>query len=87
MQVTIDLPDDIADRLRTKRGDLPRVVLETLAIDGYRSGELTDTEMMRLLGLNNRMQVDELLRKSGVMLDYTRDDLERDLRNLDELGI
>ena len=48
MNVTLQIPDDIADQL--ERGDLPRRALEALAIEEYKSGRLTASELRRLLG-------------------------------------
>lgn len=50
MQVTIDLPDEVADHIRRTSGDVARRVLEAFAVDGYRSGifrEYTPEELQR----------------------------------------
>ena len=58
MQVTIDLPEDVGRQLQEKWTDLPRGVLETLAIEGYRSGELSRGQVARMLGFETPMAVD-----------------------------
>jgi hypothetical protein len=64
--VTIQLPEDVAEDLMTKSGaDLPRAVLEMVALEGYRSGELTHAQVMRLLGFKNRVEVDGFLKRAG----------------------
>ena len=40
MQVAIELQEDHAEDLRAKWNDLPRRILERLAMEGYRSGTL-----------------------------------------------
>jgi hypothetical protein len=50
MQVTLEVPDDIALALASV-GDLSRHALEALAIDGYRRKTLTQAQVGRLLGL------------------------------------
>jgi hypothetical protein len=41
MNVSIELPDDIAQQLETTWQDMPRGVLEAIAVEGYRSKALT----------------------------------------------
>ena len=41
MQITIELPEDIAERLESTWKDLPRAALESLALEAYRSRALT----------------------------------------------
>ena len=68
--------------------DLPRHVLEALAVDGYRTGALTESQVRRLLGLETRFQVHALLKERRVPLRYTEADLDDDLaahRELDML--
>ena len=72
MQVTIELPDDIAGKLAEKNGaDLPRAVLEAVALEGYRSGELTHAQVGRLLGIDYRFDVDAFLKEHGAYLHYS----------------
>ncbi|HWX31960.1 MAG TPA: hypothetical protein VNZ53_31570 [Steroidobacteraceae bacterium] len=53
MDVTIHIPDDLAIRLETA-GDLPRRILEALAVEEFRLGRLTQPELRRLLGFATR---------------------------------
>ncbi len=78
MQVTIDLPEDIAEKLQMKWRDVPRGVLETIALEGYRSGSLTTEHVRRMLGYGTRMQVDEFLKRNDVYLEYTEEDFAHD---------
>jgi len=77
MQITLDLPEDIAHGLESKWKDLPRAALESLALEGYRSCALTAAQVRRLLGFATRMQVDAFLKEHGIC-DYTAADFERD---------
>ncbi len=81
VQITFNLPQDVAEGLRAKWGDLPRVALESIALEGYRSGALTHSQLRRLLGFGSRTEVDGFLKQHGVYLDYTLDDLEQDTAN------
>jgi hypothetical protein len=49
MQITLELPEDIVQDLRSKWKDLPRAALESLALEAYRSHALTATQLRRLL--------------------------------------
>jgi hypothetical protein len=49
MQVTVQLPDDLA-----MRPDAARAALEAFAIEGYRSGALTAHQTRVLLGFETR---------------------------------
>jgi len=87
MQVTLDLPDDISEALEGQWADLPRQALEALAIEGYRTGALTEGQVRRLLGFESRFQLHALLKDHRVPLRYTESDLENDLSAHRELGI
>ena len=78
MQIVLNLPQDIAEDLVNKWADLPRAALESLALEGYRSGALTHAQLRRLLGFGSRVEVDAFLKQHGVYLEYTLDDVERD---------
>jgi predicted HTH domain antitoxin len=82
MQVTVEIPEDIARLLNSKWGNLPRGVLESLALEAYRSGTITTPQLRRLLGFATPMEVDAFLKKAGVYLDYGIEDLEEDLATL-----
>jgi predicted HTH domain antitoxin len=79
MNLAIELPEDIAARLTARWGDLSRAAREAIAIEGYRSGALSQAEAQRLLGLASRWETDALLKRAGVYLDYSEDDLTHDL--------
>jgi predicted HTH domain antitoxin len=81
MHIAVDLPEDIAERLQTKWGDLSRAAREAIAIEGYRSGALSQDQVQRLLGLASRWEVDALLKRAGVYLDYTEEDVAREVED------
>jgi hypothetical protein len=86
MDVTIHLPDDLAQRLNAAGGDLSRRALEALAIEEYKSGHLTSSELWRLLGFRIRMELDGFFKVHGILLDYTFADLEQERQDLRRLG-
>ncbi|MBI1898860.1 MAG: UPF0175 family protein [Acidobacteria bacterium] len=79
MKVTVDLPEDIATGLGTSQEQLARVLLESAAIEGYRSKMLSEEQVRRMLGLESRLEVHQFLKIHGVPLNYSVDDLEHDL--------
>ena len=86
MTVTIQIPDDLAQRIRTQGGDLSRHILEVLALEEYRSGHLTKPELRRLLGFETRQALDGFLKVHDILEDYSVDDLEHDRQDLRRLG-
>lgn len=49
MQIKFELPEDIAQGLKTKWTDLPRGALESLALEACRSNALSAAQLRRLL--------------------------------------
>lgn len=88
VQVTVEFPDDVAAALRSRdNGSLSRRMLEALAVDAYRSRELTRAQVRRLLGLEHRLDVDAFLKERGVPVDYTSEDLLEDQETHQSLGL
>ena len=87
MQVTIELPDEFAQRLRTRWQDtLAHYVRERLVMEAYRDDLLSTREVQELLGLDDRFAVYDLCKKYDIVL-YTLEDLERDRETARELGL
>jgi hypothetical protein len=84
MQITLELPEDIAKGLGTRWKDLPRAALESLALEAYRSQALTAAQLRRLLGFETGMQVDAFLKEHEVY-DLTVADFEQDRETLRQL--
>jgi len=82
MEVTVEIPEEIAQQLHTKWDNLPRGVLESLALEAYRSGTLTTMQLRRLLGFQTPMEVDAFLKQAGIYLDYDLDDLREDFETI-----
>jgi hypothetical protein len=78
MEITLNLPEDIAHGLEAKWKDLPRAALESLALEGYRSGALTMVQVRRLLGFGTRYELDGFLKRHALYLNYSIENLERD---------
>jgi len=88
MNLTVEIPDELACRLTAAGGgDLSRRGLEALALEEYKSGHLTETELRKLLGFGTRYKLDGFLKAHGVLIDdYTIEDLHREVETLQRLG-
>jgi predicted HTH domain antitoxin len=80
MQITVELPDDIA-----QHADPGREALERLAVEGYRSGALTHHQAGQLLGLSRFEFDDFLIERKIYDHAYSIEDLKRDLADLQNL--
>jgi hypothetical protein len=84
MQVTLTIPDALAEQLIAAGQDPSRAALEALAVEGYRTQRLTEAEVKRMLGYGTRMQVHALLKEHDVYLNYSMADVEQDIKASDE---
>jgi hypothetical protein len=80
MQITLEIPDDLAAHLIATGQDPMRAALESMAVDGYRLRRLNEFQVKQMLGFTSRMQVHALLKQHDVPLDYSIDDFEHDLQ-------
>lgn len=85
MQITIEIPDAIADDIQGHWRNLPQKVLEALAIEGYRANVLNRTQVQQLLALPSLYAVDGFLKQSGVFLPYDEADFEQDLLTMQQI--
>jgi hypothetical protein len=86
MDVTVHIPDDIADRLSADGGDLSRLALEGLALEEYKNERITKAELRRLLGFGTRYRLDGFLKAHNVFEKYTMADFEQEREDLRRLG-
>src|SRR5690348_13396643 len=76
MQITLELPDNIAEQLAEGQ-DLSRATLEALVVESCRTHRLSDSQAAELLGLS-RYELDGFLKQHGVFLDYSIEDYNRE---------
>lgn len=79
MQITFDLPDELAWKLGETPAQLSRRALETLAVDAYRRRQLSTAQVQRLLDLPSPLAADAFLKSHEAYLPYSLDDFEQDL--------
>ncbi len=87
MNVTVRIPDALAERLAADGADLERQALEALALEAFRAGRLTRFELRELLGLETRFELDGFLKEHGINDGMTLEEWEREQRALDRLGL
>ena len=86
MQITLELPEDIAADLAAKGEDLSRTALEAFALEAYRAQKLSTAQLKRVLGYQTRVQVHAFLKAHDVYLHYTLADLDHDRQAGDALS-
>jgi hypothetical protein len=79
MQVTLDIPDDMAVELALRQAPT-RFALEALALEAYRQRRWTAYQVRTLLGISSRYEFDGFLKEHQVE-KYTAEDFERDLNS------
>lgn len=87
MNLTIEIPDELARDLAASGGDLSRRALEGFALEEYKRGRLTRPALRRMLGFSTRDQLDGFLKAHAVVEDLpTVADLELERQDLRGLG-
>jgi hypothetical protein len=83
MPLTVSLSDEI---LSSDKGEISRKILEQVALEGFKSGQLTTAQIRRILGFESRIQVYEFLAAHHVAwVDYDDDELRREVETLEKL--
>jgi hypothetical protein len=86
MEVTVQIPDDLALRMTDGGNDLSRRALEALVAEEFRQGRLNKPDLRRLLGFETSYEIDGFLKAHNVYEDYTMVDFEREREALKSLG-
>jgi len=86
MELTLHIPDDVAQRLSADGSDLSRRALEAFALEEFKAGRLTEEQLRQLLGFQTRHELDGFLKAHEVWLNYTLEDLDRKRSALRRLG-
>ena len=71
MQVTLEVPEELARLFAQSSAGLSRAALEALALEGLRAGKLTIAQARRLLGITSRYEMDGFLKSHNIMLPLT----------------
>jgi hypothetical protein len=87
MNLTVQIPDNFAQRLGAGHVDLGRRALEALVAEEYRAGRLTRPDLRQLLGFETGHEIDGFLKAHEIYDGITLEELNRQLETLDRLGI
>ena len=71
MELVVHIPDTVVATLPSENGDLARDLLESYALEGYKSGKLTAYQAQELLGFETTMELDAFLKAHDVARDDT----------------
>src|ERR1700680_3523503 len=85
VEITLNIPDELARQVTPEGGDPARVALEALALKGYRAERLSESAVRQMLGFETRMEVHAFLKQHGVYLHYDLADLEQDQATAEKL--
>jgi hypothetical protein len=86
--ITLTLPESLAEQLRVQWGEnLPRDILEMVALQGYQSGAFSAYQVQHMLGYETEDDLFGFFKHHGVPLRYTLDHLRRDRETHDRLGL
>lgn len=78
MQIRLDVPEEVARKFDAEPGGIIRAALESLAIEGVRSGKLTVHQARQMLGIPSRHEMDGFLKAHGMLLPITIEDVVAD---------
>jgi predicted HTH domain antitoxin len=84
MQVTVEMPDQVARQWGETPDAVGRHVMEDAAIEGYRAGRLTQRQVGAMLGLDY-WQTETFLNERAVPLNYSAADLAADNATLEKI--
>lgn len=81
MEITLNIPDNIAILLQTNGESMSRVALEALAIEGYSSGKLSARNVIDLLGISSQEELHEFFADSRLVSvrPTSLEEFERDM--------
>ena len=84
MEVTLNIPDEVAKQLEPNGGDVSRLALEALALEGFRRESLSVGEVADLLEISV-YEADGFLKEHGVGSLLTSADMDEQRAALDTL--
>lgn len=86
MNVMVLIPDDLAARFGSE-AELGRRVVEALALEEYRAGRLTRSELRQVLGFATRGALDGFLNDHGVVEGIAIEEFDRQMQDLERIGL
>ena len=82
MPITVSLPDEI---LLNDPEDISREILEQVALEGFKSEQLSTAQVRRILGFDSRFEVYEFLAAHDIpWVDYDEEEIKNELEVLEK---
>lgn len=81
MQITLEIPDDLAAILGGSGQNLSRAALEAIGLEAYRQRRISGYQLRTLLGMPTRFDLDAFLKEHQVE-KYTVEDFDHDLATI-----
>jgi len=78
MQVTVNIPDDLAQQLIPAGQDPARAVLEDALVQAYRENRISGYQLMTALGIETRYELEGFLKARNVWIEYPLEELKAD---------
>ncbi len=78
VQITIDIPDDLAAQYLPSDKDPSRTVIEDALVQAYREDRISGHQLMTALGIPTRYELDGFLKARQVWIEYTPEELEQE---------
>jgi hypothetical protein len=85
MTFTIEIPDAALSALRESYAEMPRAMIESLAVEGYRSGRLSSFTVGQMLGHESRWQTQDFLAAHDAWPAQSVEEFDREIKGLTEL--
>jgi len=85
MQVTVEIPDELATQLIPAGQDPARAVLEDALVQAYREDRISGRQLMEALGIPTRYELDGFLKARQVWIEYTLEELEQDRETMERI--
>jgi len=82
MQIALTVSEDLAASLGGNSDAVSRLALESLAVEGYRSGRLSAFQVRQMLGHESRWETEDFLAAHNVWPGTTVAELEAGLRHM-----
>jgi hypothetical protein len=84
MQVTIEIPDALAQEMIPAGLEPARAVLEDALVEAYREHRISGHQLMTALGIETRYDLDGFLKAREVWIEYTPEQMAADQRFQDD---
>jgi hypothetical protein len=85
MQVTFEIPGEVATAWQAQGRDLSRAALEAVGVEAFRQHRIAAHQLRGLLGFGTRNELDGFLKQHEVWLEYSTEDLDGDHETAERL--